>query len=179
MQIQSWMSAIGEEACGKKASIPVEATPSNQSLVPNTGVTLDELAPRNWIPVILGTKSPQAFWEEVKNAEYPGPFDIGDLIGVKPWWTLYRDNTSSALKPYVHPELRGPDPDEMQHERLARENDFGSAHHSENRKRTENAKRDAKRDQRKRAQQKADAIRKLAGTPSTQVRSRLQTPGQL
>ncbi|KAI6900099.1 hypothetical protein KC318_g8640 [Hortaea werneckii] len=65
---------------------------------------------------------------------------------------------------YEHPKITSVDPDEAINERLARQNDFGSAQHSENRRRLEQAKRDVKREKRRKADEKALAMTRSRST---------------
>lgn len=119
-----------------------------------------EIAPRFWVPIVIGKQAPQAFWNELVRSNEPKPEDEGDLNGAMPWWECYESKSSNILKPREHPKIEGIDPDENPNERLARENDYGSNHHTENRKRLEKAKRDAEREKRKRAQEKSRKISK-------------------
>ena len=156
-QIERWMDGMDEGMCGKNCLIAAE----------EVSKAVYEIAPRYWIPIVIGKQAPQTFWNELVKSNAPKPFDEGDLEGAKPWWELYEVQGGIILKPCKHPKVIGIDPDESQNERLARENDLGSNHHTENRKRTEKAKRDAQRDRRKRAQEKAQKIAESSSAPQS------------
>ena len=119
-----------------------------------------EIAPHNWVPIVIGKTAPQTFWNELVKSNEPGPDQEGDLEGAMPWWELYDSKDGNILKPREHPILEGVDPDETRNERLARENDYGSNEHTENRKRLEKAKRDTEKEKRRRAQEKAHKLSK-------------------
>lgn len=120
-----------------------------------------EIAPRYWAPIVIGNQAPQTFWDELVKSKEPPPDHEGDLDGAVPWWQLYQTNEGRLLEPRKQPEISGIDPDENRNERLARENDFGSDRHAENRKAFEKAKKDADREKRKRAQEKSRKISKM------------------
>lgn len=119
-----------------------------------------EVAPRYWIPLAIEKQTPQAFWDALITVKKPIPIDEGDMNDAVPWWQLYGTSKSNMIKARDHAEMKGIDPDEKLDERLARENDFGSSEHAENRKRFEKAKRDAEREKRKRAAEKSRKISK-------------------
>ena len=149
--------------CGKQWGIPNEqVSPPEDADLAEKDLTIGEVAPRYWIPVVIGKQAPRTFWNELVNSKEPESLDEDDLNDAKPWWELYQVKDGNFLRPCEHPEIKGIDPDENQDERLARENDFGSAKHTDNRKRTEKAKRDAQRERRKRAQEKARKISESA-----------------
>lgn len=152
-QIMTWMDVIDESLVGQTWAVPVD------ELTAITG-EYGEIAPRYWIPIVIGKKAPQTFWNELMKSNEPGPAEQGDLNGAMPWWELYEANDGNILEPCKHPKIEGVDPDESRDERLARENDFGSDQHTENRKRLERAKRDAEREKRKRALEKSRKIAK-------------------
>jgi L-amino acid N-acyltransferase YncA len=127
---------------------------------PDSGIDLGEIAPRYWVPIVIGNKAPKTFWHEQVTSEKPKPYDDDDLEGAKPWWELYQSRGSAILKPWIHPEIEGVDPNETRDERLARENDSGSNFHTENRKKKEKAKKDADREKKKLAQEKAQKMHK-------------------
>ncbi|KAK3678664.1 hypothetical protein LTR78_001117 [Recurvomyces mirabilis] len=120
----------------------------------------DEVVPRTWVPSAVGKQSLRAFFSEMVASLSPAPLDESDLQDVKPWWTLYKDDTSLLL-PYTHPAITGIDPDENKEERLAREADHGANHHAENKKRFEASKRAAQTEKRQRAKVRADERNKL------------------
>lgn len=166
------MANIEEAMCGKDASVelsPVADKAGNTyaftSDANNKNIrAMEEIAPRYWIPVVVGKQAPQRFWTELVLSEHPKPMDEDDLEGVKPWWEHYEIQGGLFLKSYEPPFIKGIDPDEDSNERVARENDHGSDKHTENRKRFERAKKDAQREKRKRAQEKAKKLSK-AGPP--------------
>ena len=169
-QIERWMVNIDADMCGiTDWSVPLgpvadedgtkytfATKPGEEGFDP-----MGDLVPRYWIPVVIGRQAPQTFWNDLVKSNAPMPFDEGDLSSAKPWWELYQKQGCNFLRQYVHPEIARIDPDESRDERLARENDRGSNYHTENRKRTEKAKRDAHRERLKKAQEKA---RKLSET---------------
>ena len=146
------MNKIEEDLWGKDWGISLD------ELTKSSEETVGEIAPRYWTPVVIGEKAPQTFWNELVKSTEPKPLDEGDLDRAKPWWERYHARGGNFLKPCEHPAIKGIDPDETREERLARENDSGSRWHAENRKKTEKAKRDAERDKRKRAQERARKI---------------------
>ncbi|OTA29931.1 hypothetical protein BTJ68_10218 [Hortaea werneckii EXF-2000] len=126
---------------------------------------VEDIVPSYWIPHgFPGSSSLQAFWEEVSNSKHPEPVEESDLDGVHPWWECLQPYHNMMLLRHEHPEISSVDPDETIDERLARENDFGSAQHSENRRRLERAKRDAKREKRKKADEKTLAMNRNRST---------------
>ena len=181
--IERWMDRIEEEMVGKVWGVSMKD-------VTRDGVTFyfapdpkdkelsiqGDIAPRYWIPVVIGRQAPQTFWKELVESKAPEPFDDGDLDGTRPWWELYAVPGSECtfLKHYEEPEMRGIDPDENLNERLARENDHGANQHTENRKRLEKAKRDAQRERRLKAQAKARKISE--STPAAERPDKI-TPG--
>lgn len=170
--IEDWMSKTDEELCGKQWSVqvdPVTITDGTKFYFATMqeGLPLmGDLAPRYWIPVVIGKQAPQTFWNELVRSSEPKPLDEEDLSGVKPWWEMYQVQGGSFLKQMEHPPITGISPDESTNDRIARENDYGSNTHTENRKRTEKAKRDAQRERRRKAQEK---VRKISeSTPAPQ-----------
>lgn len=145
----AWMEGIERSMFGLKKVIKTEDL---------TAAEYPEIAPDYWVPIVLGNQSPQTFWNELVKSTEPTGVDEDDLNGVKPWWEFRERQDANILVPRAQPKIEGIDPDETQGERLARENDFGSDKHTENRKRLEKAKRDAERDKRKRAQEKSRRI---------------------
>jgi L-amino acid N-acyltransferase YncA len=121
-----------------------------------------DIAPRYWFLPDLDGKSAKSFWLDHIDFRKHDVLEVdeGDLKNAKPWWDSYLDDSHSMLKPLVHPEISGNDPDETEKERLARENDNGGANASENHKATEKAKRDA---QRKRTLAKRERAHKFSG----------------
>jgi L-amino acid N-acyltransferase YncA len=121
-----------------------------------------DIAPRYWFLPELDGKSAKFFWlDHIEIGKTDVQLvDEGDLKDVQPWWNNYVDDSHSMLKPLVHPEIAGNDPDESEKERLAREHDNGGANAGENRKAAEKAKRDA---QRKRTLAKRDRAHKFSG----------------
>ncbi|KAI6884820.1 hypothetical protein KC360_g4019 [Hortaea werneckii] len=118
-----------------------------------------DIVPSYWIPHgFPGSASLQAFWEDVSSSKHPGPVEESDLDGVLPWWIRLQPYHNMMLLRYEHPIITSVDPGETFDERLARENDLGSAQHSENRRRLERAKRDAKREKRRKADEKILAM---------------------
>ncbi|KAI7181890.1 hypothetical protein KC316_g8475 [Hortaea werneckii] len=119
----------------------------------------EDIVPTCWIPHgFPGSASPQAFWELIGSSKHPEPVEESDLDGVCPWWDRLQPYHNMVLLRYEHPKITSVDPDETIDERLARQNDFGSAQHSENRRRLEKAKKDAKREKRRKADEKALAM---------------------
>lgn len=153
--IDQWQEAVPEEV----------HTPSGHPVLTSSDLHApSDLAPRSWIPVSFGDESVESFWDNMKNPNNKKPkcCDEGDLVGVEPWWTTYEDATSIILKPCPPPEIKGIDPRESSDERLARENDQGSHTHAENRKRTEIAKKEAKRERAKKKQEKFENLFKAS-----------------
>jgi L-amino acid N-acyltransferase YncA len=118
-----------------------------------------EVAPRYWTVEDYDGKSPKTYWLDHISRGVE-PVDEDDLKNVKPWFRLYKNKTLSLLSALVQPEVAGVDSDENELERLARENDNGSATVAENRKAAEKAKRFA---QRKRTLAKRERAHKLSG----------------
>ena len=145
-QIDAWLNGIGVTK-----TVPIEELTA-------AGGAYGEIAPRYWVPIVIGNQAPQTFWNELLKSTEPKPTDEGDLDGAMPWWELYESSTGNLLKVREQPKVAGMDPDENQNERLKRENDLGSDHHAANRKNFEKAKRDADREKRKRAQEKSRKI---------------------
>ncbi|KAK3725501.1 hypothetical protein LTR37_000471 [Vermiconidia calcicola] len=179
LQIERWMTGIEEDMCGKDWSIPAaELSTGNDGKVGvvarGKGPPLGEIAPRYWIPVIVGRQAPQTFWNDLVKSDEPKPMDEGDLDSAKPWWERFKNKECNTLVPLDHPEVKGIDPDENTNERLARENDRGSNYHTENRKSAEKAKRDTQRERRKRAQEKARKISE--SSPAVQTQEKIK-PG--
>ncbi|TKA70960.1 hypothetical protein B0A55_07387 [Friedmanniomyces simplex] len=116
-----------------------------------------ELAPRYWVPTPVRNQAPTALFQELMAVDKPAPVDADDLVGVKLWWELYQSSSASTLQPYSHPFIAGIDKDETLEERLARENDYGADKHVENKKRTEMAKKAAKREQQSKTKRLAKA----------------------
>jgi len=131
-----------------------------------------EIAPRYWGPQVVGTDSPNLFWKKLTSSQTPKPVHEGDIDVAKPWWCRYASNETCFLTPREHPEVKRVDPDEKEQERVARENDYGSLHHAENRKRVERAKRDAQRERRIRANEKARKLSEAqpSGTPREAIK---------
>ncbi|KAK3705009.1 hypothetical protein LTR37_013526 [Vermiconidia calcicola] len=179
LQIERWMTGIEEDMCGKDWSIPeAELSTGDDGKVGvvarGKGPLLGEIAPRYWIPVIVGRQAPQTFWNDLVKSDEPKPMDEEDLDSAKPWWERFKNKECNTLVPLDHPEIKGIDPDENTNERLARENDRGSNYHTENRKSAEKAKRDSQRERRKRAQEKARKISE--SSPAVQTQEKIK-PG--
>lgn len=169
--IELWMNKIDEEMCGKTWAIPMNDVtvegitfyfapdPKKQHLL-----IMGEPAPQYWKPIVIDRQAPLSFWRNIVKSNDPQPVDEDDLKDVMPWWQLHQVKGGYFLQHYEQPLVTGIDPDEDLNERLARENDFGSDQHTQNRKRTEKAKRDAQRDRRLRAQEKARKISESSPT---------------
>ncbi|KAK0255862.1 hypothetical protein LTS09_009164 [Friedmanniomyces endolithicus] len=123
----------------------------------DTLLATDELAPRYWVPTYVANQSPSEYFKQLVASHEPAPVDTDDLVGVVPWWKLYQTDTSSKLQPYTPPILAGVDPEETPDERLARESDYGADKHLDNKKRTESAKKAAKREQKAKKLAKVDS----------------------
>jgi L-amino acid N-acyltransferase YncA len=121
-----------------------------------------DIAPRYWFLSEIDGNSAALFWlvHIETGANGVQLVDEGDHKDAEPWWNNYLDDSHSMLKPLVHPEIAGNDPDESEKERLAREHDNGGANAGANRKAAEKAKRDA---QRKRTLAKRDRAHKFSG----------------
>lgn len=145
-QINSWRAKIEEE----------EAWSIHQEIDSASLAHSEELVPRYWVPLVIGRQGSRTFWNDLLNSRVPLPVDDDDLNGVMPWWDRYlsEDNECVLLKAAANPEIRGIDPDETLDERLARENDGGSAFHAQNRRRREAAKRKAQQGRKKGTGQK-------------------------
>jgi len=162
-QIERWMDKIVQELCGITVSIPHEdLTLSDGSVryfAPDPKMKdlllMGDVAPRYWAPIVIGNQAPQTFWNDLLKSNEPEPLDEGDLNGSKPWWDLYHVKGGNFLRPAVHPAITGIDPDEALDERLARENDNGSLQHTQNRISRDKAKRDAQRQRREKAAERA------------------------
>jgi hypothetical protein len=152
-QIYAWRDAAEDAIVGLDTTVPRKELTAMSDAYP-------EVAPRYWIPIVIGNEAPQTFWNELLKSTEPKPTDEGDLDGAMPWWELYESSTGNLLKVREQPKIEGVDPDETRNERLARENDLGSDRHTENRKNFEKAKRDAEREKRRRAQEKSRKISK-------------------
>ena len=155
MQIESWIAgaadALQQEKCHVAAHELAEC--------------VEDIVPSCWIPHgFLGSASRQAFWEDISGSKHPEPVEDSDLDGVCPWWDCLQPYHNMMLLRYEHPKITTVDPDETIDERLARQNDFGSAQHSENRRRLERAKKDAKREKRRRADEKTLAMNQSRST---------------
>lgn len=158
LQIEQWMQGIEEDLCGITRKIDVE-------------IEAQDAAPRYWIPIVIGKQAPQTFWNDLVKSNAPEPLDEDDLVSAKPWWEQYTSPESNYLKPYDHPSLFGIDPDEeTAAERVARENDHGSIHHAANRRRTEIAKRDAKRERRRKVEERARKTETLPAIPRDRIK---------
>lgn len=161
-KIEKWMAAVKNSMKGEDPTIPQDklAAPDGTTyhFAPDPQdcalLVQGELAPRYWKPVAIGSESPNMFWGNMLKSKESTPVDSDDLKDVQPWWYRYVAE-SCFLLPRDHPSIDGVDPDEKEHERLARQNDKGSLHHAENRKQLERAKRDAQRQRRIRAAEKA------------------------
>ncbi|KAI7090899.1 hypothetical protein KC356_g1221 [Hortaea werneckii] len=126
---------------------------------------VEDIVPPYWIPHgFPGSASLQAFWEDISSSKHPEPVEESDLDGVLPWWERLQPYHNMVLLRYEHPKITSVDPDETLDERLARENDHGSAQHSENRRRLERAKKDAKREKRRRADEKTFVMNQSRST---------------
>lgn len=169
--VDKWRQRIEVEMMGKSCIVPYAdlvadtATTDKASCAAGIdSIVQGDVAPRCWAPIVVGQEAPQTFWTKLVKSDEPEPIDKEDLVDVKPWWDMYQTRDSCALRQYDHPKIEGVSPTETQRERLARENDNGSLHHAENRRKAEIAKKDADRERRKRAMEKA---RKLsAGQPT-------------
>ncbi|RMY22362.1 hypothetical protein D0867_02764 [Hortaea werneckii] len=152
VQIECWIAEVADALQEEKCRLAAyELDKCVQDIVPSC-----------WIPHgFPGSASPQAFWEDISSSKHPEPVEESDLDGVCPWWDRLQPYHNMMLLRYEHPKITSVDPDETIDERLARQNDFGSAQHSENRRRLERTKKDAKREKRRKADEKA-----LAMTPS-------------
>lgn len=155
MQIECWIteatSALQKEKC--------------QLAAHEIAKCAEDIVPTYWIPHgFPGSSSLQAFWKDVSNSKHPEPVEESDLDGVRPWWECLQPYHNMMLLRYEHPSITSVDPDETLDERLARENDLGSAQHSENRRRLERAKRDAKREKRRKADEKTLAMNRSRST---------------
>ena len=167
--IEKWMARIDEEMCGKEWVVSKQSVSAEGGTVFNFAPDPDrndltiagDPAPRYWIPIAIGKQAPKSFWNDLVSSDEPEPFDENDLVGAKPWWETYQVKGGYFLKHYEQPNILGIDPDESRDERLARENDFGSYQHAENRRRTEKAKIEAQREKRKRAQDKARKVKEM------------------
>ncbi|TKA23802.1 hypothetical protein B0A50_07084 [Salinomyces thailandicus] len=147
MQIENWVGDV-ERALEKDArSLSVD----------DVAVCTQELVPPYWVPRELANMSPQTFWNKNSEPRDPAPVDEGDLDSARPWWQLLQPVESSLnmALPHDHPNIKGIDPDEKLNERLARENDYGSAQHTKNRFRLEAAKQQARRNERRKGEEKA------------------------
>ncbi|OQN96035.1 hypothetical protein B0A48_18026 [Cryoendolithus antarcticus] len=105
----------------------------------------NEVAPRYWVPTKIDGQSPKLFWSALAQSTDVKPIDEVDLLNQHPFWTLFKDDKSAFLADHEHPVVAGPDPDENENERLARENDLGSGHVAEAKLATERAKLEARR----------------------------------
>lgn len=179
--IEKWQCNIESAMAGSNWKVPQSdlVAPDGQTYYfapdPKRGDLLiqGDPAPRDWVPLFIGTESPKMFWSKLIASKTPPPVDEGDLDGVKPWWETYVNSYSCSVKPCEHPADNGVQPTETQQEKFRRENDNGSLHHAENRKRAEIAKKDADREKRKKAMEKAKKLSVPAG-PSREVKSELK-----
>jgi L-amino acid N-acyltransferase YncA len=147
--------------CGKARDVPLgQVDVSDLDMTPDSGLAIGEIAPRYWAPIVIGNQAPSTFWKEIVISDKPKTYNEGDLDGASPWWSMYQDQDSCLLLPWVHPEVTGVDPDETKNERIARETDKGSNFHAENRKEKEKAKKDAETKKRKQQQEKAAKLGK-------------------
>nr|POE85164.1 hypothetical protein CFP56_67322 [Quercus suber] len=136
------------------------STPDFTVLIEEVEMAASDIAPRYWMPNAYGKQAPQVFWNETIRS-YPKPLDEDDFKSAVPWWERYETPVSLLLKPYPTPFVVGIDPDESINERLARENDNGSASHAQNRVQFERAKRDATEAQRKKLRAKERRLEKM------------------
>ncbi|RMX91705.1 hypothetical protein D0868_13837 [Hortaea werneckii] len=149
MQIECWMAEVADALQQEKCQLAAD----------EVAKCAEDIVPTCWIPHgFPGSASPQAFWELIGSSKHPEPVEESDLDGVCPWWDRLQPYHNMVLLRYEHPKITSVDPDETIDERLARQNDFGSAQHSENRRRLEKAKKDAKREKRRKADEKALAM---------------------
>ncbi|GAB1743555.1 hypothetical protein NU219Hw_g485t1 [Hortaea werneckii] len=149
MQIECWIAEVVDALQQEKCQLAAH----------ELAKCVEDIVPSCWIPHgFLGSASPQAFWEDISSSKHPEPVEEGDLDGACPWWDRIRPYHNVMLLRYEHPEITTVDPDETIDERLARQNDFGSAQHSENRRRLEQAKKNAKREKRRKADEKTLAM---------------------
>ncbi|KAK3071705.1 hypothetical protein LTR53_008171 [Teratosphaeriaceae sp. CCFEE 6253] len=143
--LEKWMNKVEEAMCGINRAIPKEALLDG-----------DELAPRYWVPIVIGTQAPMSFFREMLASERPEPIHKDDVLNVKPWWEMYMNSQSPRLQEYTQPETAGFDAKaETLEERIAREHDQGPDRYVENKKRTEQAKKQAKREKREQAERRA------------------------
>lgn len=123
-----------------------------------------EVAPRYWIEALTKGQAPEVFWAEyITNIidDDLEPADEDVFKSAVPWWMRYQDKESSILRSLDHPAIIGIDPSETEECRIWRENDFGSAKASENRKASEQEKRRANRE---RILAKRERAHKFSGT---------------
>lgn len=152
--IEKWMERTEKEMAGIEWSIPQNdhVAPDGKTYYfapdPKNEYRLIQgaVAPRYWTPVIIGNMSASTFWTRLVGSEKPKTCQEGDLDGARPWWEMYHGSAACTLIPYQQPKIQGIDPKETSEERLKRENDLGSLHHADNRKRAERAKIEAERD---------------------------------
>ncbi|KAM3422965.1 hypothetical protein BST61_g444 [Cercospora zeina] len=87
--------------------------------------------------VTMGDIAPH-YWDNI-NSTAPPPVDQEDLAGAQPWWALYVEG-GSFLQPWNTHDHNGIDPSESVTQTKHRENDFGSQHATDNKRRYELAK---------------------------------------
>ncbi|OQO05826.1 hypothetical protein B0A48_09921 [Cryoendolithus antarcticus] len=116
------------------------------SLLDESSITLtNEVAPRYWVPTKIDGQSPKLFWSALLQSADVKPIDEADLAGQAPFWAMFKDDQSAFLIDHEQPIVAGPDPDENENERIARENDLGSRHVADAKLATEKAKLEARR----------------------------------
>ncbi|KAK6441990.1 hypothetical protein LTR95_001776 [Oleoguttula sp. CCFEE 5521] len=138
-KIFAWIATTNE-------NLDAVTEPRAVSLLDDLKTTLpNEVAPRYWVPTKIDRQSPKLFWSALAQSTDVKPIDEVDLLNQHPFWTLFKDDKSAFLADHEHPVVAGPDPDENENERLARENDLGSGRVAEAKLATERAKLEARR----------------------------------
>ncbi|EMC92286.1 hypothetical protein BAUCODRAFT_38316 [Baudoinia panamericana UAMH 10762] len=172
-RIEKWLDAVENDLHGLQSGI-------EEALVLDGKNAANDLAPRYWVPVVIGNQAPNVFFADLLASVEPRPLDDDDLTGARPWWVLYGAPSDCVLlSPCSHPEISGFDPNEENlREKAAREADQGSDNHAENRKRAERAEREAKQ---KKAQEKLQREKnrasKLSKLPSNSAAHQRIKPG--
>lgn len=132
---------------------------------------MGEIVPQFWVPIVIGHRAPQTFWNELVATKSPMPDDPKDLEGAKPWWERFvkgQDRCLNFLKDPPTPEIIGIDPDdEDADQKMKRKHDMGSATHAENRRRYELDHQQEKIDKQRRTAEKQCKLADMETTSNT------------
>ncbi|KAK6436134.1 hypothetical protein LTR95_007672, partial [Oleoguttula sp. CCFEE 5521] len=138
-KIFAWIATTNDNLDAVTEPRAVSIQDDSKTTLPN------EVAPRYWVPTKIDGQSPKLFWSALLQSTDVKPIDAADLAGQSPFWALFKDDKSAFLIDHEQPIVAGPDPDENENERIARENDLGSHHVAEAKLATEKAKLEARR----------------------------------